>query len=260
MHQILLRINMNIFSEIHADLPREGPGCNEVTREAFSRISPIPRAASILDIGCGPGIHTLELSRLFSSKEGIITATDINIEYLEALRKKIEEQKIDNIALKEADMFNLSYDDSSFDIIWAEGAIFIIGFEKGLREWRRLLKPDGIIVVSELSWLKNDMPQEIIEFWAKSYPRMQSIENNIITAEQCGYCVDSHFTIPEFAWFDDYYTPMENRIRELTEKYKGNEEAQLLLSNSNSEIEMYKRYSPYYGYQFYILRPTGAQI
>lgn len=142
---------MNIFSEIHADLPREGPGCNEATREAFSCISNIPRSASILDIGCGPGIHTLELSQLFSGKEGVITATDINEEYLEALRRKITEQKANNVVIEEADMFNSNYDDSSFDIIWAEGAIFIIGFERGLREWKRLLKPNGLIIVSELS-------------------------------------------------------------------------------------------------------------
>jgi len=249
---------MNIFSEIHSDLPREGPGCNEATREAFSYISNIPQAASILDIGCGPGIHTLELSRLFSGKEGTITATDINEEYLEALRHKITEQKVDNVVVEKADMFNLNYDDSSFDIVWAEGAIFIIGFEKGLKEWKRLLKPNGMMIVSELSWLKSGIPKETSDFWAEAYPRIQSIEENIKNAKQCGYYLDSHFTIPESAWFNDYYTPMEKRIGELTEKYRENEEAQLTLSRAKAEIDMYKNYSSYYGYEFYILRAENA--
>ena len=61
-------------------------------------------------------------------------------------------------------MFNLKFEDGSFDIIWSEGAIFVIGFEKGLREWRRLLTPDGYVAVSELSWLQSDVPKE-----AKTY-------------------------------------------------------------------------------------------
>jgi ubiquinone/menaquinone biosynthesis C-methylase UbiE len=205
-----------------------------------------------------PGIHTLELSRLFSGKEGTITATDINEEYLEALRHKITEQKVDNVVVEKADMFNLNYDDSSFDIVWAEGAIFIIGFEKGLKEWKRLLKPNGMMIVSELSWLKSGIPKETSDFWAEAYPRIQSIEENIKNAKQCGYYLDSHFTIPESAWFNDYYTPMEKRIGELTEKYRENEEAQLTLSRAKAEIDMYKNYSSYYGYEFYILRAENA--
>ena len=56
---------MNIFSEIYCGLPREGPGCNEATKKAFSGISNIPTVASVLDLGCGPGLQTIELSQLF---------------------------------------------------------------------------------------------------------------------------------------------------------------------------------------------------
>ena len=249
---------MNIFSEIHHGLPREGPGRNEATRDAFSRISNIPKEASVLDIGCGPGIHTIALSQLLKESQGSITAIDIHEKYLEMLRLKVIEQKTDNIVSEKADMFNLKYDNKIFDIIWAEGAIFIIGFERGLKEWKRLLKPDGVIVVSELSWTTNDIPKEISEFWADEYPGMQSVEGNIKTAHQCGYNVKNHFTILESAWFDDYYTPMENRINELKEKYKENIEAQRELNKEMIEINMYKKYSSYYGYEFYILQSITA--
>jgi len=83
---------------------------------------------------------------------GSITAVDHNETYLEELAFKVSEQSIDNIKCEKADMCNLHYADNSFDIIWAEGAIYIIGFKKGLKEWKRILKPNGIIAVTELSW------------------------------------------------------------------------------------------------------------
>jgi len=36
-------------------------------------------------------------------------------------------------------ILNMDFPDESFDIIWAEGSTFIIGFERALREWRRLI-------------------------------------------------------------------------------------------------------------------------
>ena len=167
---------MNIFSEIHCGLPREGPGCNEATNRAFSGISNIPTAASVLDLGCGPGLQTIELSQLLKVSKGSVTAVDHNETYLEELALKVSEQSIDNIKCEKADMCNLHYADNSFDIIWAEGAIYIIGFKKGLKEWKRILKPNGIISVTELSWIADDIPKEISEFWSLEYKEMQSVE------------------------------------------------------------------------------------
>ena len=190
---------MNNFSEIHCGLPREGPGCNESTKRAFSSISNIPTTAIVLDLGCGPGLQTIELSQLLKVSKGSITAVDHNETYLEELALKVSEQTIDNIKCEKADMCNLHYADNSFDIIWAEGAIYIIGFKTGLKEWKRILKPNGIIAVTELSWIADGIPKEISEFWSIEYSEMQSVEENINTANECGYHVESHFTLPESA-------------------------------------------------------------
>ena len=50
--------------------------------------------------------------------------------------------------------------------------------------------------------------------------------------------------------------PLEIRINELKVKYEDNEEAQKILNNELKEIVMYKQYSAYYGYEFYVLRST----
>ena len=66
--------------------------------------------------------------------KGSITALDDNKKYLEELALEVSEQTLDNTKCEKADMCNLHYADNSFDNIWAEGAIYIIGFEKGLKE------------------------------------------------------------------------------------------------------------------------------
>src|SRR5262249_11799155 len=59
-----------------------------------------------------------------------------------------------------ASMSALDFPDASFDLIWSEGAIYVMGFAEGLRAWKRLLKPHGAIAVTELSWLGPDIPEE----------------------------------------------------------------------------------------------------
>ena len=216
----------------------------------------MPTTTSVLDLGCGPGLQTIELSQLLKVGKSTITALDHNETYLEELALKVSEERIDNIECEKGDMCNLHYADNSFDIIWAEGAIYIIGFKKGLKEWKRILKPNGIIAVTELSWIADDIPIEISEYWSIEYPEIQSVEENINTSNVRGYHVESHFTLPESAWFDDYYAPLEIRINELKVKYEDNEDAQKVLNNELKEITMYKQYSAYYGYEFYVLRST----
>lgn len=50
-------------------------------------------------------------------------------------------------------------------MIWCEGAVYNIGFERGLNEWRRYLKKGGYLAVSENAWLTGKRPAEISDFW-----------------------------------------------------------------------------------------------
>ena len=154
-------------------------------------------------------------------------------------------------------MFEMQAYENAFDIVWAEGAIFIIGFEKGLLEWRNILKENAALVVSELSWIQPGAPKEVTEFWSKGYPAMNSIEDNISLAEKCGYSIASHFTLPADAWTTDYYGPLESRIKMLRSKYGNNKEAIQVLDDSQLEIDVFRKYSEYYGYEFYILEKVS---
>jgi ubiquinone/menaquinone biosynthesis C-methylase UbiE len=248
---------MEIFSELHTDLPREGPGCNESTRKAFLQLPSLPNSARLLDIGCGPGIQTIELASLLEGNGGELVATDIIEGYLRDLELNLVDGGMQNATCEVADMFNLNYENNSFDIVWAEGAVFIIGFEKGLSEWKRLLRPNGFVVVSELSWFTEDPPQETRSFWTTAYPNMKTIDENIMVAKSCGFDVVNHFSLPESGWFDDYYGPLESRIGNLQEKYSESQEVVSQLQGCMLEIDMYKEYSEHYGYEFYILQANN---
>lgn len=245
-------MDMEIFFEIHRNLPREGPGSVQSTEKAFSLLADIPEDPSILDIGCGPGMQTITLVK---SSGGTVTAVDNHQPFLDALVENARTKNLsDRIRPVNASMFDLDLPPESFDVIWAEGSIYIIGFETGLKSWRQFLKPGGYVAVTEASWLREDPPEEVSEFWHSAYPAMNPIAENLEIVKECGYRTISHFTLPESDWWDNYYLPMKARLESLREKYAGNSEALAVIEEERLEIEMYRKYSQWYGYVFYIMQ------
>jgi ubiquinone/menaquinone biosynthesis C-methylase UbiE len=119
---------------------------NKYTRKAF-RMLPQLDSPCILDIGCGRGVPTRELARL---SQGQVTGLDVHQHSLDAFNQKIKAAELSHrVRAVNGSMFNMNFPDESFDIIWSEGSISIIGFKKGLKEWRRFIKPHGFLVVHE---------------------------------------------------------------------------------------------------------------
>jgi ubiquinone/menaquinone biosynthesis C-methylase UbiE len=245
----------DIFFEIHADNPREGPGNFESTKRAFLALKNLPGKPEILDIGCGPGKQTLDLAQL---TKGSITAVDNHAPFLAQLNKMIASQGLQKrVHTVKADMISLNFAPGSFDIIWSEGAIYIMGFEQGLRSWKKFLKPKGYIVVSELTRLKETPPQEAKAFWEGAYPAMRTTESNLAVIAAAGYSQVEHFAIPESAWLEEYYGPLQQRVEKLRVKYRNDPEALKVLAAEDSERESYRKYAAYYGYVFYIMKQAG---
>lgn len=243
---------MEIFFEIHKDIPREGPGSNESTLKAFKMLEKLPKEVNILDIGCGPGMQTLELAR---NIQGTIVGVDMHEPFIEKLLQSAKKEGLEDIIkAQKGSMFELDYAEKSFDILWSEGAIFIIGFERGLREWKKYIKTEGYLVVSEISWIRKDIPDEPRNFWEEDYPSIKGIGDNIKIIEELGYEPVGHFILPQNGWWDYYYNPLIERIEKLREIYKGNKEANLAMDNTMKEIELYRKYADYYGYVFYIMK------
>lgn len=246
-----------IFYEVHSNLPREGPGDNQSTEKAYKMLKNLPAKPRILDIGCGPGMQTVTVEKL---SQGQITAVDNHQAFLDQLNRSAQKERVDSrITTVKGDMFNLQFQKESFDLIWCEGAIFIIGFEKGLREWRPLLSENGYLVTSELSFLRKDLPPELDAYMKEMYAGLENsaantVEENIETAKKAGYKVIDTFILPKSGWWDNYYTPIEAKLPALKTKYKDEPDALGYLAGEEREIEMFRKYSDYYGYAFYILQ------
>jgi SAM-dependent methyltransferase len=155
-------------------------------------------------------------------------------------------------------MFTLGFARHSFDLIWSEGAIYIIGFEEGLRSFRALLKPGGYLAATELSWLKDDPPREIAAFWEANYPGMKSTAANRAGIQRQGYAETAIFTLPESSWWANYYSPLEKRVARLREKYSDDPAAAGPLDETQLEIDLYRKYSSWYGYVFYVMQKLEA--
>ena len=154
--------SLKIFFEIHSGNPREGPGSLESTSKAFKMMTELLKQPKILDLGCGPGKQTMDL---YNISNGYITAVDNHAPFIELLNKTAEEKRIvGHINAVLGNMAKLQVPKNRFDIIWAEGAIYQIGFEHGLKIWNPFLKSQGYIAVTELSWLKQSLPNKIEEY------------------------------------------------------------------------------------------------
>ncbi|MFA5364347.1 MAG: class I SAM-dependent methyltransferase [Candidatus Bathyarchaeia archaeon] len=241
-----------VFWEIHCGLKRQGPGDNESTTKAYKMLKDLPPKPRILDIGCGSGMQTVQLAKLSGVQ---IEAVDNYQPFLDDLVKTAKTEGVSNqINAVKGDMLNLTYESGSFDIVWSEGAIFIIGFEKGLREWKHLLTENGYVVVSDLTWFRTDVPQEAKEFMNLMDASVKTAEENLHIARNLGYRVVGSFVLPTQSWWTYYYDPIKEKLPALKEKHKGNQESLQGIAMEETEIEMFRKYSDYYGYVFYIMQ------
>lgn len=239
------------FWQVHRDLPQEGPGSTTSTLKALSYIKELPQAPQILDIGCGPGRQTIDLAK---ATGGSITAIDLHEPYLEQLRARAYHAgAAKHVTTVNASMDALELNASSVDLIWSEGAIYSIGFEKGLRLWKKFLRPGGYMAVTECSWLRDDPPPDLKAFWDKEYPAMQSADANIKIVQASGLIPVAHFTLPESDWWN-YYRPIQERAKALMAARPDNPALLRTLRMEQDEMALYKNYSRYYGYVFYIMR------
>ena len=218
---------MEFFYEIFdASLPRLGPGDEASTIKALNMLrstgprhedKAAGRTTRILDLGCGNGGQTVALAR---HTEGSILAVDNHPPFLEELRRRAEAAGVSGrIQVLARDMRALEMGEDSFDLIWSEGALYIMGFREGLVACHSLLAPGGELAVSELCWLRSDPPADCRRFFSTVYPALADIEANLAAIRACDYEVLGHFTLPESAWWEHYYHPLEERLRSLRKRY-----------------------------------------
>jgi ubiquinone/menaquinone biosynthesis C-methylase UbiE len=239
-----------LISEYFVQLERQGPGSPEATIRALSFIDNLSNESKIADLGCGTGGQTMVLAQ---NTKGTITALDLfsgSIDKLNATAGKLGLQdRVKGIA---GSMDNLPFQNDEFDLIWSEGAIANIGFEKGLNHWKSFLKKDGYIAVTYESWFTDERPAEIEKFWLDAVPEMGTIGHDISIMQRTGYIPIAAFTLPENCWTDNFFIPQKVVQEAFLNKYAGNKTVEAFIANMRHEAELYSKYKQYYGYVFYI--------
>ena len=206
----------------------------------------------ILDLGCGCGGQTLSLAH---HTEGPILALDNHRAYLDELCHRAEAAGLSGriqVVLK--DMRTLTTADGPFDLIWSEGALFIMGFREGLATCHSLLTAGGGLAVSELCWLRPDAPADCRQFFSEVCPAMTDVEAALSVIRASGYELLGHFTVPESAWWTPYYHPVEERLRLLRKRHADSAENLAMIESVQKEIDIYRGYSAYYGSVFFVMR------
>lgn len=241
-----------IFFELFEALPRQGPGNLACTKKALDLCRDLPPSAEVLDLGCGAGGQTIYLAELTS---GTITAIDMHTAFIEKLMTTIAERNLaERICPMVADVMHTGLPPGSFDLVWSEGAFFMIGIENALRLCHGLLRPGGYLAFSDAVWRKDDPPAEVKEAFLAEHWVMGWPEQNIALIGKNGFSLLGHFAFPAEAWWDDFYTPFEYQLQELRTKYTSDNEALAILERLAAEPEMHRKYSDYYGYEFFVAR------
>jgi SAM-dependent methyltransferase len=236
---------------LHHGLDQLAPGLPESTLRAWSLCAPLPADPRVLDLGCGTGAQALVLAGRCGAD---VTAVDLAPALLATVRARAEAAGLaDRVRTVEADLRALPFPDGAFDVIWSEGAIYLAGFDAGLKGWRRLLRPGGFIVVTELSWLVADPPAEAVDFWAAGYPAMRTVDGNVAAAERLGFRVVDVFTLPDAGWWA-YYGPLRERLAPFLVQHPDDPDAVAVVEETSREIGCYERHGAAYGYVFYVLQ------
>jgi SAM-dependent methyltransferase len=241
----------DVFWELHADLPKQGPGSDASTARALALLAPLPPAPRILDLGCGTGRQSITLARLTG---GFVTAVDSWAPSLAALRERAGAAGLANrIETVQQSMAALDLGERTFDRVWCESAVYTIGFDAALRAWRPLLAPGGALALSELAWLGPPAPERARRFWAEGYPALRGHEENVRAIADAGYALASHFVLPDADWEDGYYAELSQRIPALRAKY-AQPEARAVLDGAAEEIAVFREREGSFGYVFYGMR------
>jgi ubiquinone/menaquinone biosynthesis C-methylase UbiE len=248
--------DFKLLVDLHKRAKRQGPGGDVETRKAIDLAMLDPSAPlKIADIGCGTGASTIQLACLLNAK---ITALDFLPEFIEVLKGNAENEGLSKkINPLVCSMENLQFDDEEYDVIWSEGAIYNIGFEKGINDWRRFLKPGGLLVVSEITWTTSDRPSEIQNYWESEYAEIDTASSKINILEKNGYSPVAYFVLPERCWLENYYRPLQNSFAEFIVRNANNENAQAIVEAEKNEISLYEKFKNHYSYGVYIARKLG---
>ena len=193
--------------------------------KALSAI-PAMKQPEMLDAGCGTGVPTLILAHAF---DGPLKAIDLDRNALEYFKDKIRAQDLSGrIEVSNTSLFDLPGTGESYDIILAEGILNVVGFKRGFKTLKKLIKKDGYLIIHD----ENVHPAEKLRiFHAYSFELLESIP------------------LHEDVWWDNYYAQLETQMNRIRDK-----QLLSLFEPDLDEIQMFKKDPTLFRSLYYILK------
>lgn len=242
--------DFNLICEYFSAIDRQGPGSPEMTLRALGFTDNLTAGSHIADLGCGTGGQTMTLAQNTPAK---ITGIDLFPTFVDLFNANARRFNVDDrVKGIVGSMDDIPFEEGELDLIWSEGAIYNIGFGKGLKYWRKFLKPGGFVAVTEASWFTDERPDEINSFWLDAYAEIDTIPNKLAVLQKAGYVPVACFILPENCWTDHFYVKQVKAQEVFLAKHRGNKTAEGLVENERREARLYAKYKEYYGYVFYI--------
>ncbi|MFJ9753209.1 class I SAM-dependent methyltransferase [Streptomyces chartreusis] len=237
---------------LHRGLPRQGPGSDSTTRRLLRMAGPLPAEPRVLDAGCGTGRSALLMAR---EAGAYVTAVDVHQPFLDHLATEAIYRGLGNqVVVVNRSMDRLPFPDHTFDLVWAECSVYTVGLDVALRAWRRLLTPEGVLVLTEIEWTAPSPAVSVRAYWDAIYPLRTHAENTQ-AIEAAGYQLHNHWLLPESDWWGEYYTPLSQRVAVADPHRPGMAQA---VASIQAEIALRRAYASDYNYAAYLLTPADV--
>ncbi|BAL24611.1 class I SAM-dependent methyltransferase [Azoarcus sp. KH32C] len=232
-----------------------GPGSNVDTLQVLAMI-PRDNFPVIVDAGSGIGRQTLALAGRLQTK---VHAIDTAAKHLDSLSRYSAQLGIEHLVQTHCmDMADIPAIFPAVDLLWSECAAYHIGFPNALATWLRAIRPGGYAVVSELSWLRDEVPDHVRAYFRSGYPDMRTVDENLSIACNTGYDVIATHVLSTAAWVDGYYDKLEPLAQSLLQH--PDKAVRAFAAQTLEGIRIFDSAEDNYGYVFYVLRRPECDI
>lgn len=125
----------------------------------YALLRPVVRDKTVLELAAGTGL----IAKHIANAAEYIEVTDASEQMI---RQAEREDHAENLHFSVQDMFCLPYADAAFDVVIVSNALHIVPQpEKSLREIKRVLKDDGVLIAPTFTHAENSFPGKIKAFF-----------------------------------------------------------------------------------------------
>jgi SAM-dependent methyltransferase len=132
------------------------------------RIAPIPRRATVVDIGCGAGMDLLLAARAVGPR-GRAIGVDMTEAMAERARDSARAVALDNVEVRLGDALALPVESESADVVITNGVLNLTPDKsRAYAEVFRILKPGGEFLYGDIA-VASELPESIrqnVDLWS----------------------------------------------------------------------------------------------